>query len=177
MLFRSVVPCDAESRNEAAFREGITAAYCNAHPRRMLQDARPKQPVLAVEALAFVDRMYAVEKRARAEGWSPEQLGEARRTETRAASREFGVWIDNNASERGFQGHAKLRVNAEFAGSPEGAHRWAVLLGLCTTARRLGVDVLAWLVWAIERRGTWKNRYKLSASELTPEAYVRSQTA
>ena len=69
--------------------------------------------------------------------------------------------------------HAKLRVNAEFAGSPEGAHRWATLLGVVTTAKRLGVDVLAYLTWVIERLGTWKKVFNLPIAQLTPEAYKR----
>ena len=58
-----------------------------------------------------------------------------------------------------------------FAGSHEGAHRWAVLLGVCTTAKRLGVDVLAYLTWAIERRGTHRGRFNLPVRETTPAAY------
>jgi transposase len=79
--------------------------------------------------------------------------------------------IDNNRSERAFQVHAKLRVAAEFAGSTEGAHRWATLLGVVNTAKRLDVDVLAYLTWAIERLGTWRKIYALPAAQLTPEAY------
>ena len=79
--------------------------------------------------------------------------------------------IDNNLSERSFQMHARLRHNAMFAGSHEGAHRWAVLLGVCTTAKRLGVDVLAYLTWAIERRGTHRGRFNLPVRETTPAAY------
>lgn len=79
--------------------------------------------------------------------------------------------IDNNRSERAFQSHAKLRFNSLFAGSPEGAHRWATILGVVTTAQRHGLDVLAYLTWALDRRGTWKRRYGLAASDLTPGAY------
>ena len=68
----------------------------------------------------------------------------------------------------------KLRVNAEFAGSTEGAHRWATLLGVAITAKRLGVDVLAYLTWAIERLGTWKKVFNMRAADLTPEAYKRA---
>jgi hypothetical protein len=81
------------------------------------------------------------------------------------------VPIDNNPSERSFQDHAKLRINALFAGSPEGGRRWAILLGIVTTAKRHGLDVQAYLTWMFERRGTWRKRYGLSAAQLTPAAY------
>jgi hypothetical protein len=81
------------------------------------------------------------------------------------------VPIDNNTSERAFQDHARLRFNSLFAGSPEGGHRWAVLLGVVTTARLLGLDVHAYLTWMFERRGTRKEAFGLTAGQLTPAAY------
>jgi len=85
--------------------------------------------------------------------------------------------IDNSASEREFQNVAKLRLNALFAGSTEGAHRAAVLLGIVATCRAIGVDSEAYLGWAMTRRGTHAQRYGLSASELTPAAYKRQLAA
>ena len=79
--------------------------------------------------------------------------------------------IDNNPSERAFQDHAKLRLNALFAGSPEGGRRWAILLGVVTTAKRHGLDVQAYLTWLFERRGTRKRAFGLTADQLTPAAY------
>lgn len=79
--------------------------------------------------------------------------------------------LDNNASEREFQHHAKLRLQSLFAGSPEGAHRWAILLGVVRTAQKAGVDVLAYLTWLFERRGTHRLKFGLTAAELTPMAY------
>jgi transposase len=58
---------------------------------------------------------------------------------------DAGLPLDNNASEREFQHHAKLRLQSLFAGSPEGGHRWATLLGVVRTAQKCGVDVLAYL--------------------------------
>lgn len=79
--------------------------------------------------------------------------------------------IDNNRCERGFQAHAKLRVNALFAGSVEGACRWATILGVVNTAQRLGVDVTEYLIWVFERRGTHGKRFGIPAARLTPAAY------
>lgn len=82
--------------------------------------------------------------------------------------------LDNSASEREFQAIAKLRLNCLFAGGTEGAHRAAILLGLAATCRRLGVDYEAYLTWAFIRRGTHRDKYGLSAEELTPAAYKRA---
>jgi hypothetical protein len=79
--------------------------------------------------------------------------------------------IDNNPSERAFQDHARLRLNSLFAGSAEGGRRWAILLGVVTTAQRLGLDVQAYLTWMFERRGTRKREFGLTAEQLTPAAY------
>jgi hypothetical protein len=79
--------------------------------------------------------------------------------------------IDNNPSERAFQDHARLRFNSLFAGSPEGGHRWAVLLGVVTTAKRHQLDIQAYLTWMFERRGTRRDEYGLKAPDLTPAAY------
>jgi hypothetical protein len=81
--------------------------------------------------------------------------------------------LDNNAAEREFQRHAKLRLASLFAGSPEGAHRWATLLGVVRTAQKCGVDVFAYLTWLFERRGTHRDHFGLTAAELTPMAYKR----
>ena len=79
--------------------------------------------------------------------------------------------LDNNASEREFQRHAKLRYASLFAGSSEGGHRWATLLGVVRTAQKCDVDVLAYLTWMFERRGTHRTLYGMKAAELTPVAY------
>jgi transposase len=79
--------------------------------------------------------------------------------------------IDNNAAEREFQRHAKLRLASLFAGSIEGAHRWATLLGVVRTAQKHDLDVQAYLTWVFERRGSHRARFGVSARALTPAAY------
>ena len=79
--------------------------------------------------------------------------------------------LDNNAAEREFQRHAKLRQASLFAGSPEGGHRWAVLLGVVRTAQKCDLDVLAYLTWMFERRGSHRKEFGMTAAELTPAAY------
>lgn len=79
--------------------------------------------------------------------------------------------MDNNEAEREFQRHAKLRLASLFAGSVEGAHRWATLLGVVRTAQKHKLDVQAYLTWMFERRGTHKARFGMTAKQLTPAAY------
>ncbi len=79
--------------------------------------------------------------------------------------------IDNNSAEREFQRHAKLRLASLFAGSVEGAHRWATLLGVVRTAQKHDLDLQAYLTWMFDRRGTYRAQFGLSARELTPAAY------
>jgi hypothetical protein len=70
-------------------------------------------------------------------------------------------------------------MNGHRAGSPvegtpplaAGAHRAATLLGFAATARNVGVDFEKYFCWALERRGTWRDRYGLPVTELTPVAY------
>ena len=78
---------------------------------------------------------------------------------------------DNSAAEREFQTVAKARLSWLFAGSTEGAHRAATLLGVLATCRNLGVNPEAYLTWAFERLGTHRTKHNLPASKLTPAAY------
>jgi hypothetical protein len=80
------------------------------------------------------------------------------------------VPIDNSPTEREFQNVAKLRLNALFAGSTEGAHRAAVLLGIVATCRAIDVPVQAYLTWAFERLGTHREQFGLELHEITPAA-------
>ncbi len=61
---------------------------------------------------------------------------------------------DNSGSEREFQTVAKARLSWLFAGSTEGAHRAAILLGIVATARNHRIDVQEYLTWVFERVGT-----------------------
>ena len=79
--------------------------------------------------------------------------------------------LDTHEAEREFQRHAKLRQASLFAGSPEGGHRWATLFGIVRTAQKCEVDILSYLTWVFERRGTHRRVFGMTAAELTPMAY------
>jgi transposase len=85
--------------------------------------------------------------------------------------------IDNSPSEREYQQVAKVSLNSLFAGSTEGAHRTATLLGIMATCRNLGVNPLSYLAWAFTRLSTHRDIYNLSAAQLTPAAYARAAPA
>ncbi len=52
-------------------------------------------------------------------------------------------------------------------------HRWAVVIGVVSTARRRGLHSQAYLAWMFQRRGTRKNDVGLTAAQLTPAAFKR----
>ena len=81
--------------------------------------------------------------------------------------------MHNNAAERLFRSLDTGRHNWLFAGSEDSAHNLAVLMGLVATCRLQGTDPQNYLAWAIERRGTWRDRHGLEPAELTPAAYRR----
>lgn len=81
--------------------------------------------------------------------------------------------MHNNAAERLFRSLDTGRHNWLFAGNEDSAHNLAVLMGLVATCRLQGIDPQNYLAWAIERRGTWRDRYGLEPAELTPAAYGR----
>ena len=84
--------------------------------------------------------------------------------------------IDNSASEREYQNVAKLRLNTLFAGSTEGAHRAATLLGIVATCKALGVDPQAYLAWAFTHLGTHREFLGKTAPQLTPAQFARQTT-
>jgi transposase len=85
--------------------------------------------------------------------------------------------MHNNAAERLFRSLDSGRHNWLFAGNEDSARNLAVLMGLVATCRLQGVDPQNYLAWAIDRRGTWRDRYGLDPRELTPAAYKRAVAA
>ncbi len=81
---------------------------------------------------------------------------------------------DNSGSEREFQTVAKARLSWLFAGSTEGAHRAAILLGIIATARNHRIDVQEYLTWVFERVGTHASKFAMTSAQLTPAAFKRA---
>ncbi|MDD2605981.1 MAG: IS66 family transposase [Desulfobacterales bacterium] len=98
--YRGYVQCDAYSGYDALGRqEGIVLVGCWAHARRKFDEvikARggTKRRGSAEEALEYIGRLYAMEKRAREAGLDPDALGELRQREAKPVLDEFKVWLD-----------------------------------------------------------------------------------
>jgi transposase len=84
------------------------------------------------------------------------------------------VPLDNNFAERCLRPQALGRNNWQFAGSHQAAHHTAVAYTLVQTARLHGLDVLAYLVWVLERVAACRDGGALYA-DLTPSAYEEAQ--
>lgn len=55
--------------------------------------------------------------------------------------------------------------------SPRRTRAITTLLGVVRTAQKCEVDMLAYLTWMFERRGSHRARFGQTATELTPKAY------
>ena len=211
--FSGKLVADAESRLNETYRSGrIVEAGCNAHGLRKFEDALGEQPILAAEAMQFLQAMFLEDAAARDAGLVGEDRIRWRQERIAPISRTFRRWLDavgptllpstplakavryttnhwdalmrflddadipmhNNASERLFRPLDTGRLNWLFAGNPEAAHNLAVLMGLVATCRLQGIDPAAYLAWALDRRGTWRDRFGLHASRLTPAAYKQA---
>jgi len=82
--------------------------------------------------------------------------------------------LDNNLAERCLRAVAVGRNNWQFAGSEGAGHNTAVALTLVQTARLVGVDVLDYLTWALERVAGCREGGGLYA-DLTPWAYKEAK--
>ncbi len=81
--------------------------------------------------------------------------------------------LDNNFAERNLRAQALGRANWLFAGSHESAENTAVAYTLVQTAKLNGLDVLAYLTWALERVAACTSPEDYAA--LTPMAYEEAQ--
>lgn len=82
--------------------------------------------------------------------------------------------MDNNFAERNLRAEAVGRSNWVYAGSPQAAENLAVGYTLVQTAKAEGVDILAYLSWALERAYRCGDDLDLAA-RLTPAAYKEAQ--
>jgi transposase len=81
------------------------------------------------------------------------------------------VEIDNNVVERAIRPLALTRKNTLFAGSDNGADRWATIASLIETCKLTGVDPQAYLVDVITR--IVNGHPQIRVDELLPWAYAQ----
>lgn len=88
--------------------------------------------------------------------------------------RDPNLPLENNFAERNLRAQALGRTNWLFAGSHESAENTGVAYTLVQTAKLHGLDVLAYLTWALERVAACEDRPDAYAA-LTPMAYEEAQ--
>jgi len=152
----------------------ITAAMCWAHARRKFFDvARLNKAPIAIEAVARIDALFAIERAehsrplaAELKLWLQAQRAKlSAHSETAKAIRySLNRWsglvrflddgrlcMSNNAAERALRCVAVGRHNWTFAGSDEGGRRAAAIYTLVETCKLNGVDPRAWLADVLAR--------------------------
>ena len=90
--------------------------------------------------------------------------------------RDPNLPMDNNFSERSLRAEAVGRANWIYAGNGQAAENLAVGYTLVQSAKAEGVDVLAYLSWALERVRFCEGNVDLAA-KLTPAAYKETHKA
>ncbi len=85
---------DAYAGYDALHRRGLMEVGCWAHARRKFHEARTSEPERSHAAIAWISRLYSVERQARDEGWDDAQLLAARSERSRPLLESFGVWLE-----------------------------------------------------------------------------------
>ena len=87
------------------------------------------------------------------------------------------VELDNNWSERQLRKVNLVRNNSMYAGGVEGAVRLCTLLTLIGTCRLHGIEPFAYIAWALACSVPHRENRGLTAADLTPQAYEKTQQA
>lgn len=95
--WRGTITADALTAQDCLF-EGTsrTESGCNAHGLRKFRDDADKAPLLASRAMAFIGRIYDVERDARVEGLRGPPLLARRQSLAKPVVDEFRGWLDAN---------------------------------------------------------------------------------
>src|SRR5690606_6265468 len=99
--FRGYLQTDGYGAYDAiGKREGVTHLNCWAHARREFDRALDQDRERAGTAMAFIQRLYAVEAMAREQGMSPQQRKELRLDRSLPVINEFGKWMAQQIRDR-----------------------------------------------------------------------------
>ena len=100
--FRGYLQSDGFSGYDAVGRrDGVVHVGCLAHARRKFDEALKAQPVgnrggLALEGVAFIQKIYRIEKAAREAKLTPDQRKQLRDDKARPVWDELRRWLDQN---------------------------------------------------------------------------------
>lgn len=76
---------------------GLIEVGCWAHARRKFHEARTSDPERSHAAIAWVGRLYGIEREAREGGWDDARLMAARSERSRPLLESFGAWLEGEA--------------------------------------------------------------------------------
>ena len=99
--YQGFVQTDGYNGYDALGRQpGVTLVGCWAHARRKFDKVikargNPCKTGAADEAMAYIGKLYAVEKEARQKGLSPDQIYELRQHRSKPILDEFKKWLDH----------------------------------------------------------------------------------
>jgi len=98
--FTGYLQCDGYNGYDALGRQpGVTLVGCWAHARRKFDKVikargNPKKRGSAEEAMAYIRRLYGIEKQAREQELHPAQIRDLRQREAKPVLDEFKIWLD-----------------------------------------------------------------------------------
>ncbi|NBX75207.1 MAG: IS66 family transposase [Proteobacteria bacterium] len=95
--FKGTLHMDAANVCDRLLKKpGVTAALCNAHPRRKFEAIKKqaKKQGLAHEALRFYKQLYAIERKAKEANMTPEQRYALRQRESKPLLEKFKQWME-----------------------------------------------------------------------------------
>jgi transposase len=90
---------DAYAGYDGLHRRGLVEVGCWAHARRKFHEARTSDPERSHAAIAWIGRLYGVEREARDEGWDDARLLAARGERSRPLLESFGAWLEGEAKK------------------------------------------------------------------------------
>lgn len=88
---------DAYAGYDGLHRRGLVAVGCWAHARRKFHAARTSDPERSHAAIAWIGRLYGVEREAREGVWDDARLTAARSERSRPLLDSFGAWLEGEA--------------------------------------------------------------------------------
>jgi hypothetical protein len=90
---------DAYAGYDGLHARGLVEVGCWAHARRKFHEARTTDPERSHAAIAWIGRLYGVEREARDEEWDDARLLAARRGRSRPLLESFGAWLEGEAKK------------------------------------------------------------------------------
>jgi len=132
--------------NIIAEQTEATLLHCWAHGRRYFYDALQSDPEQAQHGLSLIGKLYDIERQAKEEGLSFDQIKELRESQAAPVLNELKAWMTQGYMTAKPKTPVAIgRKNYLFAGSHEAAKRSAMLYSLLGTCKLHGINPFEWL--------------------------------